>query len=370
MSSNLISAAVLAGAVALWMAAGHFTDSSNAATPASAQGPAAFSAQSQPSTLNRVRVDVLAAEYRTRSVVLRGKTESKRVVDVKSEISGNIVSRPVERGMRVEQGDLLCELAVDDRGVAVQEARAALETARIELEGSLKLQDEELLSEVAIAASQARKEGAKAHLRRQELNLARTRIVAPFAGVVEDLHMNVGDYAIPGATCATLIDLDPMLVRADVTEAEVETLSVGQPVSGMSVAGRTLDGVVSFVGKQSDPDTRTYPVEITVDNQDYSIRSGLTVTMRIGVEQVPAHQVASSLLGLDDAGVLGIRTLDDANRVVFSPVEILEDGFDGVWVTGLPDTVNLITVGQEYVTPGETVHPVFVDKSKDQLAGR
>lgn len=370
MSSNSISAAVLAGAVTLWMAAGHFTDSNDAEVHAAAPDPASSATQSQTNALNRVRVDVLAAEYRMRSVVLRGKTESKRVVDVKAEIAGNIVARPVERGMRVAEGDLLCELALDDRGVAVQEARAALETARIELEGSLKLQDENLLSEVAIAASQARKEGARAHLHRQELNLARTRIVAPFAGVVEDLHMNIGDYAVPGGTCATLIDLDPMLVRADVTEAQVEKLALGQSVAGMSVAGRTIDGSVSFVATQSDAETRTYPVEITVDNRDYSIRSGLTVTLRIGVEEVPAHQVASSLLGLDDAGLLGIRILDDSNRVVFSPVEILEDGFDGVWITGLPATVNLITVGQEYVTPGETVEPVFVDKSKDQFAGR
>ncbi|KZX58119.1 efflux transporter periplasmic adaptor subunit [Halioglobus sp. HI00S01] len=368
MSRNVISAVVIAGLVGLWMAAGTFTVEETAT--AQAFNPILAGSTVPAGELSRVRVNVIAAEFRARNVVLRGKTEAKRMVDVKAEVAGGVVARPVERGMKVAAGDLLCELALDDRGVAVQEAQAALETARIELQGSRKLRDDGLLSEVATADAQARKESALAHLHRQKLNLARTRITAPFDGVVEDLHLNVGDYAVPGETCVRLIELDPMLVRADVTESEVENLAVGQDVTGTSLAGRRIAGQLSFVGTQSDSVTRTYPVEVTVDNRDYSIRSGLTVTMSIGVEKVPAHLVASSLLSLDDTGALGLRTIDDSNRVIFSPVDILEDGFGGVWVTGLPDKVNLIIVGQEYVAPGDIVDPVFVNKSGDQVALR
>jgi multidrug efflux system membrane fusion protein len=319
--------------------------------------------------VNRVRVSVIDSQPRTRHVVLRGRTQSKRSVEVKAEIAGKVVWRPVERGMQVAKGDLLCEVAIDDRQVALREARAAFETARIEHQGSLKLEKQGLLSDVAVANSQARQEAARAHLHRQELNLARTRIVAPFAGVVEQLHMHDGDYAVPGAPCATLIDLDPMLVLAHVTEAEVDSLVQDQAVSGLTINGRQLTGSVSFVGKQSDPVTRTYPVEITVDNRNYSIRSGLTVTLRIGVDVVPAHQISPSLLALNDAGDLGIRILDGSNRVIFEPVEILEDGAEGMWITGLPDTTSLITVGQEYVALGEVVEPVYNSADKDQVAG-
>ncbi len=270
--------------------------------------------------------------------------------------------------MRVQAGDLLCEIAVDDREVAVQEARAALQTARIEHQGSLKLNKQGLLSDVAIAASSARQEAALANLHRQELNLARTGIVAPFSGVVEDLHMNIGDYATPGAPCATLIDLDPMLIVAHVTEAEVQYLTDAQPVEGTTATGREIAGTVSFVGMQSDPVTRTYPVEITVDNGDYALRSGLTVSLRVPVEQVSAHQVSPSLLSLDDAGELGLRIVDDASRVAFRTVEIIENGPDGLWIRGLPEVVNLITVGQEYVAIGDIVEPVFSNARTDQLA--
>ena len=318
--------------------------------------------------LNRVRVEVIRSEPRTRYLVLRGRTESKRAVDVKAEIAGKVVSRPVERGTRVEAGDLLCELAVDDREVAVDEAKAALENARIEHQGSLKLKEQGLMSQIAIAGTYAQQEAARAQLLRQELDLERTRITAPFDGVVEDLQMNVGDYAVPGASCATLIDLDPMLVRADVTEAEVESLRPGGRVSGRTSVGRELEGVVTFVGKQSDPVTRTYPVEVTVANADYSIRSGLTVNLRIGLGEVSAHQISPALFTLGDSGEIGVRILDESNTVVLKTVRIIEDGPEGVWITGLPEVTRLITVGQEFVAAGEMVEPIDLNEYGDQVA--
>lgn len=369
MPNNFISASIVAAALVLWLGSGIFSNT----TPASQSGDSMSLGQvalpAGERALSKVRVAVIKSEPRTRELVLRGRTQSKRTVDVKAEVSATVVSRPAERGMRVSKGDLLCELAVDDRAVALKEARAALETSRIEQRGSLELKKQGLLSDVAIANAEARLEAAKAQVHRQELSLAKTRIAAPFDGVVETLQMNEGDYAVAGAACATLIDLDPMLVVAHVTEAEVDSLLQRQAVSGVTATGRELAGSVSFVGTQSDPATRTYPVEITVDNQDYSIRSGLTVELHIGLEKVPAHQISPSLLTLNDAGQKGIRILDASNRVVFKAVEIIEDGSEGMWISGLPSTANLITVGHEFVAVGDIVEPVFSTKGKDRVAG-
>lgn len=370
MSKNIVSASIVVAVLVLWMGSGAFVSDTQATQREAREGLTPERSQSDNKGPSRVRVAVTTAEARTRSVVLRGRTETKRAVEVTAEIAGQVVSRPVERGMQVTRGQLLCEIAVDDREVAVQEARAGFEQARIEHAGNLKLAKQGLLSEVTIATSEAHQEAARAHLQRQELNLERTRITAPFDGVVENLHLHAGDYAMPGASCATLIDLDPMLVIAHVTESEVENLRPGSLVSGSTRMGREIRGELSFIGKQSDPVTRTYPVEITVANSDYSLRSGLTVNLRAAVGQVKAHRVAPSLLTLGDDGSMGIRTLDSANRVVFNTVEIVEDGPAGLWVTGLPDTVNLITVGQEYVTAGERVEPVYIGMTKDQLAAR
>ncbi len=370
MSKNVTSALIVAAILVLWLGSGAFISDTQATQQTTLDVEADDRIETASDGLSKVRVTIHRAQPRTRTVVLRGQTETKRTVEVTAEIAGQVVARPVERGMQVSKGQLLCEIAVDDRKVAVAEARAGFEQARIEHAGSLKLADEGLLSEVAIAASEARQESARAHLHRQELNLERTRITAPFDGVIEKLHMNAGDYAMPGSSCATLIDLDPMLVVAHVTEEEVENLQPGSTVSGRVRMGREIEGQLSFIGKQSDPVTRTYPVEITVANSDYSLRSGLTVNLRVGLDEVLAHRVSPSLLTLSDEGDMGIRVLDDANRVVFNAVEIVEDGQQGLWITGLPDTVNLITVGQEYVSVGERVEPVYMELASDQIAAR
>ena len=367
MSKNIISASIIAAVLLLWLGSGlFFGDRAPADHPALADEPQSVAGPASVGR-NQVRAEVIRSQARTRFLVLRGRTESKRMVEVKAEIAGRVVSRPVERGARVVTGDLLCEVAVDDRAAAVAEAQAALEEARIEYQGSLKLKEQGLQSETAIANSAARLEAARAQLRRNELNLERTRITAPFGGVVEDLHMNTGDYATPGAVCATLIDLDPMLVLADVTEAEVERLAPGDRVSGTTSPGREIEGVVTFVGKQSDPVTRTYPVEMTVENADYSIRSGLTVGVRIDLGEVQAHQISPALFTLSDEGEMGVRTVDTSNRVEFHTVQIIEDGPDGVWVTGLPATTRLITVGQEFVTVGETIDPIYLTQSAPRV---
>ena len=367
MSKNFISASIVVLVLLLWLGSGIFSGDS---APKEHDPLAARVSQSTVTAvaeLKRVRVREINSEERTRFLVLRGRTESKRMVEVKAELSGKIISRPVERGMQVEQGDVLCEVAVDDRDVAVAEAKAALADAQIEYQGSLKLKKQGLLSEIGIAGADARREAARAQLHRQMLNMERTKITAPFSGMVEDLHMNVGDYATPGASCATLLELDPMLISADVTESEVESLVLGNRVFGRTSVGRELEGTVTFVGKQSDVMTRTYPVEITVENGDYSIRSGLTVNVRIGLGEVQAQQISPALFTLGDAGEIGVRVLDAADKVVFQTIQILEDGVDGVWVTELPNTSRLITVGQEFVSDGELVEPVYADESGDQV---
>ena len=369
MSKNVMSASIVAGLLFLWLGSGLWVERPSGPAPVAIVESGSLQ-QPAIATVSKVRVQLTKAEPRNQSVVLRGRTEAKRIVDATAEISGQVVRRSVERGEQVSRGQLLCEIAIDDRAMAVEEARAALNKAEIEHQGSLRLAAQGLLSEVAIAASAARQEAAEAQLERQILNLARTQITAPFDGVVEDFHLDEGDYAMPGDACATVIDLDPMLVTAQVTEEQVEHLRLGSTVQGSTRMGRSLEGELSFIGNQSDPVTRTYAVEITVDNRDYRLRSGLTVSLRVLLDEIQTHNITPSLLTLNEHGDMGVRLIDTSNRVVFSAIEIVEDGPDGMWVSGLPDSAALITVGQEYVTVGTTVDPVYVDSAGDQVVTR
>lgn len=361
MRTTYITATVIAIGLVAWLASGAL-DNTHSGDPASIaeanRQQASVQEDYQPT---KVRVSVIEATERSRTITVRGKTENKRTVDVKVELPGTVVNRPVDRGTVVAANDLLCELSIEDREVALVEAREALNQARIEYQGALKLKQKGFNSDAAIAGAKARLAAADANLSRRELDLAKVQVRAPFAGVVEEVHQEIGDYVTPGASCATVIDMDPVLLVGRVSEQDVMDLRLGQEAVGYLHNGASVRGPVTFIGQQNDPTTRTYAVEIELPNPEHALRSGVTTKIEIPVESVLAQKVSPALLGLDDAGNLGIRTINEDYVVEFHPVTILADAADGVWVTGLPSRVGVITVGQELVTAGERVDPIFQD---------
>ena len=364
MRATYITAAIIAVAILIWLASGQVGKEDTPPPGSLAEQNAAIAAQSQDKDPTRVRARVFQAQLYTQQLTLRGRTENKRTVQVRAETSGRIVERPVERGQRVARGDVLCRIAMDDRRAGLVEAREALNQAQIEYQGALKLKAKGYQSETAIAQAKARLASAQAQVERRQIEIRRTSISAPFDGIVEDTGLEVGDFVNNGGACATIVDLDPMLLVGEIPETQVTRVTQGREATGLLVDGRTVTGTVTFVGQQSDAATRTYPVEIQVANPDFSLRSGITAEIRLPIGEVFAHQISPALLALDDSGTVGVRTVDDANRVVFNRVQILDDDPAGVWLTGLPRRATVITVGQELVVPGEVVEIEFEPASE------
>lgn len=359
MRGTYVTATVIALLIAAWLLSGQIGAPDDTIQPALAEGNRERAAAVEDAEAPRVRARVMQAVPRVERVVLRGRTENKRTVEVRAETAGRIVERPVERGTEVRAGDLLCRIRTEDREVALAEAEATLAQARIEYEASLRLKEQGFQSETAIAQAKARLAAAEAQVARSELDLERTLVRAPFAGVVEDTLLEVGDYVTPGGTCVTIVDRDPMLLVGRVSERHVADLEVGARVTGTLRDGRQVEGPITFVGQQADPDTRTYAVEVEVDNAGHELRSGITTEISIPVNEVLAHKISPALFALNDEGQVGVRIVNDERRVEYHPIEVVADDTDGAWVTGLPDVITLITVGQELVVPGQRVEPVF-----------
>ena len=360
MRKTYITAAVIALATVLWFVSGALTAGEGPTEhPSLAEANERARAEVGDMPPTAVRGRVIHAVALPERVKVRGRTENKRTVEVRAETSGRVVERPVERGTRVAAGDLLCRLAVEDRNARLAQAEAAVEQARIEYEGSLRLQDRGFNSETAIAQAKARLATAQAQREAAVLDVQRTAVRAPFAAVVEDAPLEIGDYAQPGTVCASLVDLHPMLLVGSVSERDVSRFGIGANADGQLMTGQTVSGPVSFVGQQADRGTRTYRVEVTVPNPDYALRSGITTEIAIDVGAVEAHKISPAVLALDDAGNVGVRIVDAEDRVRFQHVAIIADADDGVWVRGLPAVTTLITVGQETVVAGERVDVQF-----------
>ncbi len=364
MRRTYITALAIAVAIGIWLLSGQIGTEDPPPRPTPAELAKQRAAMAQDRAPTRVRARVIHATPQFRHLRVRGKTENKRTVQVRAELTGTIVQRPVERGSPVTAGDLLCRISVEDREAELRLTLEALNQVRLEYDGSLELQARGLLSETAVAQARARLAGAEAELKRSELDLARTHVKAPFNGIVEDVHQEVGDYVNPGSPCATIVDLDPMLLVGRISEADVARVSVGQQARGLLHGGRQVTGAISFVGQQSDPATRTYRIEIPIPNPAYELRSGISTEIAIPIAEVQAQHISPALFALDDAGVIGVRTIGDDGRVRFHAVDIVREDAAGVWVSGLPAIATLITVGQELVVPGEYVEVDFEPTSE------
>src|SRR5690606_1001665 len=94
----------------------------------------------------------------------------------------------------------------------------------------------------------------------------RLTIAAPFAGLLEADPAETGSLLSAGGLCATVIQLDPVLIVGYAAEAQIDRLAVGAMAGAQLANGQQVVGQVTFLAHAADPATRTFRVEVTVPN--------------------------------------------------------------------------------------------------------
>lgn len=186
------------------------------------------------------------------------------------------------------------------------------------------------------------------------VELNRTEVKAPFSGYIEKI-VKPGNFLERGQICATIIQLNPITFVAEVPESDINKVNEGQQVVLNLITGETIEGKLTFVSKSASSLTRTFKVEAEIENKNGLIRDGITSEMIIKTSKIKAHKITPSVLMLNDKGILGIKVIRDLEIVKFLPVTILEDSEDGIWVTGIPNQIQLITQGQGFVEDDQKV---------------
>ena len=305
----------------------------------------------------RVRVEQVSASEVTREITISARTEPNRVVRLKAETEGAVVGIAVERGNPVAEKATIVELDMRDRNPRLAEANALVEQRELELEARRNLRARDFVSQVEIAEATARLESARASKARIELEINNVTIDAPFDGIVQDRDVEIGDYVRAGDVVVDLVDIDPLIIAGEINGKEISDLFVGGRGAAVLVDGTRLNGVIRYLAPVADANTRTFRVELEVPNPN-GIRAGLTAELQLVGPRIFAHDISPSLLTLADDGTVGVKSVNSTNRVDFYPVDIVGSSDNGILVTGLPDTVRVITVGQGFVTVGQQVEPV------------
>lgn len=300
------------------------------------------------------------------AVLLRGRTEAARQVEIRAETGGLIASTPLRRGSYVTAGDPLCVLSPGTRQAALAEAEARLAEAEINFNAAQQLSEGGFASQTRAASARAALQGAQAGVEAATQELNRLTMVAPFDGLLETDTAELGALLQPGGLCATLIQLDPMKLIGFVPETQVDRIEIGTTAGARLSGGRDIVGRVSFLSRSADPATRTFRVEVTVPNPDMSIRDGQSADIMISATGNMAHLVPGSALTLNNEGQLGLRLVGDGDIVTFAPVDVVRDTANGVWVDGLPDDATVIVLGQEYVSEGVQVAVTYRDDASGE----
>ncbi|MDJ0938552.1 MAG: efflux RND transporter periplasmic adaptor subunit [Woeseiaceae bacterium] len=348
--SWLMSAGI-AAVIGLWLLSGQFGGESAAEDVA----PAASTVEPERSS---VRVRTQSAEEVQRTIVVNGQTAPARIVTLAAETDGRIEAVGADRGSNVARGGLVVRLDERDRSARLAQAQATVKQREVEFEARESLKSSSYVSEAQLQEAVALLEAAKAELTRAELDLSYMTIRAPFDGALQDRMVEEGDFVSRGDPVATFVDNRTIVVSADLSEFDAGQVEVGETAEARLATGEAVHGRIRYVAPVADAATRTFAVELEVDNANGDLRAGGTAELRIPAETVLAHRISPSLLTLDDAGNVGIKIINDDGEVEFVVADIALSSEDGVWVAGLPATTTIITVGQGFVASGSFVNAV------------
>lgn len=365
MKKSIILALLIVVVVVGWLLSGVWWSSDQYSVNQDTGSGVSASAELTEPALPRVRVRSVEAKRVPLEIILLGTTEAKRKVRLRAQTAGVVKEVLADKGQVVRQGDVLIKLAADDRLARLRQAKALLELRQTEFDAAASLSKKNLRSQIALSEARALLTAAMASLEGIKVDIDRTRIRAPFDGVVDQRFVELGDYMKVGEPVATILDLSTIVVAGDVSEHNVSKIKPGLSGHAVLVDKRELDGKITYVARSSNASTRTFRVELEVPNPDYSVAEGITAKITLLVGETVAHRLSLAVLTLSDEGVMGIKVVNADNVVEFLPVTLVADTPEGTWLGGLPKKLELISVGHEFVKKGQKVIAVPEQKAQD-----
>jgi len=345
--SYLIAAGFTLG-LAAWVAGGYVFKSAGKETP---DAPAVAD------TVAPIIVSVRTQDAKSveQYIVAQGQAEPNRTVTIRAETAGQVDEILADEGAIVAAGDVIVRLEPNDRKSMLDRAEARVREQQSAFDASETLGKKGYQTQRQADQTFSSLQTAKAELEQARLELERIEIKAPFEGFVLSSPIELGAYMDVNGEVATIVDNDPLVVSLRITQQNISDLKVGQAASLTFATGQQRDGKIRYVAARADEDTRTFRVEVELPNPDGEIPSGISAEAKIPTGSVMAHFVSPAALSLNDEGKLGVKTVNEDNKVAFHTAAIVLSDVNGAWITGLPAHARIITLGHDFVQIGEQV---------------
>ena len=359
MNKSMLIALCAVIALILWMLSGQLGSKSPDGEIAGNEAATdTDTARSSEVVAMKVQTRRQSAKEVTREVIIQGQVEPIKIITIKSEATGSVDSISVVKGQRVEKDAVIVTMGTDNRNASLTVAQSSLVQARNEHAAATKLAKQGLQSQYNLEISAAKLESARAQVSAAELELDNTIIRAPLQGIVDELPIAEGDFVDRGNHIATLVDNSQLLITGQIPQQNIADVKLGTVATADLITGDTLTGTVQYVSSMADSATRSFRVEILVPSPPDRAMTGISAEIRIPAETLKAHLISPAILALDEDGTLGVKSVDEDSEVIFHPIEVIKTESSGAWVTGIPDNIDVITLGQGFVNAGEKVQAV------------
>ncbi|NEY90162.1 efflux RND transporter periplasmic adaptor subunit [Tabrizicola oligotrophica] len=339
-------------AAALWVLTGHFAAVGSEEAEASEAKAAEPLVETPKRTVAVVRAEV--ADY-ARLIRIPGVTEADKLAILAARSNGVVQELGAEPGDVLERGATVLLLEGEDVRAAVKAAEDQLAQAAEQLAVGEALNAKGSLPETEVTSRRAAKTAAEGGLAQAQAAADRLSLTAPFAGTVDAVNVEIGEWVQAGTPIATLIALDPIVVKAEVSEQDVAHVTVGAKALVRLVSGVELEGTVRHLARKASDKTRTFALEVDLPNPEGNIPSGMTAEVRLSAAMQPALTVPRSVLTLNEAGQVGLRVVNEGDVAGFLPVQLIDDTEEGFVVAGVPQGARVIVAGQDLVRDGDPV---------------
>ena len=354
-----IVALIVLIAAAVWIGTGEFA--AVGSKNADAEGSAAEAAAAEPASAEQVKknraVSGLVPVFvdHSRKIKLSGSTQPDKRAVLAARSEGVVNALSLTKGAVISADQVVMTLEGPETVARAKIAQIALDQRERELSTAEDLFSRGNKPEIQVVSARSDRDAAEAELTLARAAMDRLELKAPFSGLVDTVDVEMGEWVQSGASVATILSLDPIIVRAEVSELDIANVAPGSKAFMTLVDGTKMEGLVRFVAREASAATRTFPVEIALPNPGALIPAGMTTQVELLAPAVSTVTVPRSVITLSEKGEVGLRVVGSDNLARFVTVDIIDDTEAGMVVAGVPPGVRIIVAGQDLVRDGDLV---------------
>ena len=209
--------------------------------------------------------------------------------------------------------------------------------------------------ELQLANSEAAIKRIEARIKSLEEQLDFTNISSPQKGWIENLDIEEGEFLDNNRPFGRLIGLQSIILDMPIPQISIGSVKIGDMVEvDFGRLGKRL-GTVKRIAVTANASTRTFNVEVYLDNSSDILRAGMSAEASIIIEKLNAFKISPAHLNVDENGQLSVKIVND-KLVKITPVKLLRTTGNFAYISGLNDGDILLTSGQAFLSEGEPVN--------------